>query len=178
MFLQNNGITDMERLTEKVSKIHEDLKSTSDKITKTDRRIDALDLHLAHVENHIKHKAVYKKYQSLAPKNNMASPSSLNPFTKNKVAKEQETATKKQEAYHDKHAKQIQLYDNAKAHFDTVMNGRKDLPVAKWQAEQKALGVANFYRFFVILNLYSIILPTTSFSHNPLSNLARKLSKY
>ena len=55
-----------------------------------------------------------------------------------------EAALKKQEDYYDKHTEEIRLYENAKAHFDAVMNGRKDLPVAKWQAEHKALTAERF----------------------------------
>ena len=102
-------------------------------------------MHLAYVKNLRKHEAVYKKYQSLTPENNTASHNSLNPFTKSKSAKEQEAAAKKQGAYYDKHKEEIRLYENAKAHFDAVMNGRKDLPIAKWQAEQKALTSERFY---------------------------------
>ena len=139
IFLQNNSITDMEHLVSKVTQINEDLKSTTDKISKVDRRLEMLAVHLTHAENHRKHKAIYKKYQSLAPKTDPTALNSINPFTKNKAVKEHDTATKKQEAYYAKHAEEIQLYKNAKAHFDAVMNGRKDLPISKWQAEQKTL---------------------------------------
>ena len=120
-----------------------------------DRRkiLDTLALHLAHVENLRKHKAVYKKYQSLVPKNNTTSPSSFNPFTKSKAAKEHEAAAKKHGAYYDKHAVEIRLYEKAKEHFDAVMNGRKDLPVAKWHTEQKALTAE---RFMLAENYYRL----------------------
>jgi hypothetical protein len=139
VFLQNNKISDMGQLVNKVTQIHEDLKDATDKITKADRRLDTLALHLLHAENHKKHKAIYKKYQSLAPKTDPALLNSLNPFTKSKATKEHDAATKKQDAYYDKHAERIQLYQDAIDYFNAVMNGRKELPIAKWQAEQKEL---------------------------------------
>ena len=141
MFLHNNNITDMDCYVEKVRKIHEDLKSVSDQIMKTDRRLDTLALHLAHVENHKKYKGVYKKYQSLAPENQKAG----GMFSK-------KPDSKIQVAFYKKHTEEIEFFRDAKAYFDNVMNGRKDLPIAKWRAEQKELTIErfalaeNFYR--------------------------------
>ena len=97
-----------------------------------------------HAENHKKHKAIYKKYQSLASKTDPAALNSINPFTKSKATKEHDAATKKQDAYYDKHSEEIQLYQDAIAYFNSVMNGRKELPISKWQAEQKALFAERF----------------------------------
>ena len=47
-------------------------------------------------------------------------------------------------SYYDKHAEEIQLYQDAIAYFNAVMNGRKDLPISKWQAEQKELSAERF----------------------------------
>ena len=133
VFLQNNKISDMEQFVNKVTQIHEDLKNTADKITKTDRRLDTLALHLFHVDNHKKHKNIYKKYQSLAPENQK--PTGL-------FARRPDST--KQDAFYEKHAEEIQHYENAVAYFNAIMNGRKDLPISKWQEEQKKLASERF----------------------------------
>jgi len=136
-FLANNNITDMDEFCNKVVQIHERLGEVSTDIQKTERRLGTLAEHLVHVENLKTHKAVYQKYKSLAPKTDLAAFNSINPFTKNKAIKEHEAASKKQDAYYDKHADEIQAYENAKRYLDGVMNGREKLPTKEWQAEQK-----------------------------------------
>ena len=138
-FLLNNKINDMDEFCNRVVQIHEQLKSVTDAIQKAERRLNTLAEHLAHVENHKTHKAVYQKYKSLAPKTDPAALNSINPFTKNKATKEYESATKKQDAYYDKYADEIQAYENAKRYLDGVMNGRDKIPVNEWQKEQKNL---------------------------------------
>jgi len=101
--------------------------------------LETLVTHLTHAENNRQHKAVYQKYKSLAPKTDPAALNSLNPFTKNKATKEHEAATKKQEAYYEKHAVAIEAYQSAQQHFTAVMNGRTELPISDWQKEQREL---------------------------------------
>ena len=79
-----------------------------------------LATHLVHAENNRVHKAVYQKYKSLAPKNEPATLNSINPFTKSKATKEYEAATKKQEAYYEKHAMKIEACKDAQQHFEAV----------------------------------------------------------
>jgi len=129
----------MDEFCNKVVQIHERLGEVTTDIQKTERRLDTLATHLAHIDNHKTHKAVYQKYKSLAPKTDPAALNSLNPFTKSKATKEHEAATKKQDAYYDKHADAIQAYENAKRYLDGVMNGRDKIPTKDWQAEQKKL---------------------------------------
>ena len=138
-FLTENNITDMDEFSNKVVQIHEQLKTTTDDIKKAERRLETLAEHLAHAENIKTHKAVYKKYKALTPKKDTAAMNSLNPFTKKKATADYEAAVQKYEAYHDKHADEIQAYENAVQHFDNVMNGRTQLPINDWQAEQKKL---------------------------------------
>lgn len=61
-----------------------------------------------------------------------------------KTVKEHDTATKKQEAYYEKHAAEIEAYQAATQHFTAVMNGRTGLPVAAWHNEQKALAAKRY----------------------------------
>ena len=118
IFLQQNHITDMEQLVDKVTQISEDFKDISDKIRKVDRRLDTLNTHLTHSENLKQHRAVYKKYQQLDPK--------------------------KRGAFYDKHFEEIRLYESAKKYLDVVMNGRKEIPIKAWQAEQATLITERF----------------------------------
>jgi len=138
-FLVSNKITDMDEFCNKVVQIHERLRDVSTDIQKTERRLDTLVTHLAHVENLKTHKAVYQKYKSLAPKTDPVALNSINPFTKSKATKEHEVATKKQDAYYDKHVDEIQVYETAKRYLDGMMNSREKLPTKEWQDEQKTL---------------------------------------
>jgi hypothetical protein len=156
IFLQQNSITDMEHFVNKVTQMHEELKSVSDNITKTDRRLDVLASHLAHNENLKAHRAVYKKYKSLAPKTDPAALNSINPFTKSKAAKEHDAATKKQDAFYEKHAAEIEAYEAAQDYFKRVLNGRTEIPIRKWQAEQNELTAERYAlaENFYLLNCY------------------------
>jgi len=138
-FLTNNNITGMDEFCDKVVQIHEQLREVTGDIQKAERRLTTLAEHLTHTENGKTHKAVYQKYKSLEPKKDTTAMNSINPFTKKKAIAEYETAVKKQKAYYAKHSKEIGLYKNAVKHFEGVMNGRKDLPIKDWQAEQKKL---------------------------------------
>ena len=87
MFLQNNGITDMEHLVDKVTKMNDDFLEVSDNIKKVDRRLETLTQHLAQYENYKTHKPVYDKYRRLDPK--------------------------KQEGFYEKHSEEIELFKTA-----------------------------------------------------------------
>ena len=67
-----------------------------------------------------------------------------NPLLKSKAVKEHETATKKQDAYYEKHTTEIQAYQAAQSHFEAVMNGRTKLPIAEWRKEQKELAAKRY----------------------------------
>jgi hypothetical protein len=63
----------------------------------------------------------------------------LNPFTIKKATADYEAATKKHEAYREKHTDAITQYEAARDYFAAVMNGRTELPTTKWQTEQQHL---------------------------------------
>ena len=113
MFLQNNGITDMEQLVGKVTKINKDFLEVSDNIKKVDRRLETLIQHLTQYENYKTHKSVYDKYRQLDPK--------------------------KQEIFYEKHSEEIELFKTAQEYLTAVMNGKTTIPQKSWQAEQKKL---------------------------------------
>jgi len=138
LFLTENNITNMDEFCNKVVQMHEQLGAVTSDIQKAERRLGTLAEHLAHVENMKNHKAVYKKYKFLAPKKN-ATMNSLNPFARKKAIEEYEATVKKQDAFYDKYADEIQTYENAKRYLDDVMNGKGKFPTNKWQAERKEL---------------------------------------
>ncbi|MDR0469637.1 MAG: hypothetical protein LBH09_06645 [Peptococcaceae bacterium] len=85
------------------------------------------------------HKAVYKKHKSLTLKKDAAVFNSLNPFTRNKAAKEYEAAAKKQADYYEKHADEIKQYNAASKYLKDHLNGRTVIPEKDWREEQKRL---------------------------------------
>jgi len=118
IFLQQNHISDMAQLVDKVTQISEDLQTISEKIKKIDRRMDTLAQHLTQCNNLKQHRAVYRKYKSLDPK--------------------------KSEVFYDKHFEEIRLYESAKQYLDAVLNGRREIPVKAWQSEQTKLTTERF----------------------------------
>lgn len=117
-FLQNNQITDMAQLVNKVTQMNEQLYDVSGKIKKSERRLVTLAQHLAQVDSYKQHSAVYKKYTQLDPK--------------------------KRDAFRDKHSEEIRSYKDAKQYLDAVMNGRTGLPVKEWKAEQARLATEKY----------------------------------
>ena len=113
MSLQNNGIIDMAQLVDKVEKMSDEYYEVSKKIHAVDRRLGTLSQHLEQYDNYKQCRDIYVKYKQLDPK--------------------------KRDVFYDKHAEEIQLYETAKRYLDGVMNGRKDIPVKSWRAEQSKL---------------------------------------
>lgn len=117
-FLQNNNITDMAQLAEKVTLMNEKLYEVSDEIKKIDRRLDTLAQHLIQYDNYKQHKKLYETFKS--------------------------TETKKQDVFYDKHSEQIQLYKNAKQYLTAIINGKAAVPLKAWQKEQTKLNTDRF----------------------------------
>ena len=118
IFLQENNITDMAQLADRVTKINEEFYEVSNSIKKIERRLDTLEQHLSQCNIHMQHKATYQQYQQLPPK--------------------------KQDAFRDKHFEAIQAYEAAKKYLAGVLNGRTFIPLKEWQAEQKKLTAEKF----------------------------------
>ena len=102
--------------------------------------------HLAQVDVFNQHKAVYRKYKSLTPKKDATAFNSLNPFTRNKAAKDYEAAAKKQAAYYEKHADEIAAYESASTYLKKHLNGRTVIPEKDWREEQKRLLAERYAR--------------------------------
>jgi len=139
IFLQENHITSVEQLADKVTDIHEKRYELANTIKAQERRITTLNTHLAQVDIFNKHKAVYTKYKNLTPKKDAAAFNSLNPFTRNKAAKDYEAAAKKQAAYYEKYADAIEQYNAASKYLKDHLNGRTVIPEKDWREEQKRL---------------------------------------
>ena len=139
IFLQENHITSVEQLADKVSDIHQKRYDLAGEIKAQERRITTLNEHLAQVDIFNQHKAVYTKYKSLAPKKETAAFHSLNPLTWNKAAKEYEAAAKKHTAYYEKHADEIAAYESALTYPKNHLNGRTAISKKDWREELKRL---------------------------------------
>jgi len=83
----------------------------SDEYYEVSKKIHAVDRRLGTLSQHLEQYDNYKQYRDIYVKYNRLDP-------------------KKEE---------IQLYETAKRYLDAVMNGRKDIPVKAWRAEQVKL---------------------------------------
>jgi len=119
VFLQDNNITDMAHLVQKVESINSEYKDIADKIKPVERRLDTLATHISQHENYKQHRAVYNEYAKLDPK--------------------------KRDAYYAKQKKEIDAYKDARDYFKAVMNGSKDpVPINQWKSEEKKLIKSKF----------------------------------
>ena len=114
-FLQENEITDMVGLEEKVKALHGKQLDIRDKLKPIERRLKTLNEHIRQVDMHLQHKAVYRQYQELKPR--------------------------KQVAFADKHHAEISLFDSAERYLKGVMNGKTTLPIKLWKMERDKLAV-------------------------------------
>jgi hypothetical protein len=113
MFIQQNGIHDMESLAEKITDIHQQRYDFANTVKKQERRITTLNAHIEQVEIYKQHGAVYKKYKALDPK--------------------------KRGAYLDKHAGEIEQYEAASKYLKEHLNGRTVIPEKEWRKERDKL---------------------------------------
>jgi len=113
MFLQENKITSMEQLADKVTELNQRQYDLAGNIKSKERRISKLNEHLSQVDIYNQHKAVYKKYKELDPK--------------------------KREAYKEKHAEEIGQYESASAYLKANLNGYGKIPEKDWRTERDKL---------------------------------------
>ena len=140
IFLQKNNISDMESFVDKVTKMSEDLHEVSTEIKKADRRLETLETHLAHCENLRQHKGVNDKYKQLAPKKQSEAPKGLSSLrSADNFAMKREEAKKKQAAYYEKHATEIEAYQDANKYLMAVLNDRTEIPIPTWKKELSQL---------------------------------------
>lgn len=113
VFLQENGITNMAELADKVTEIHQSQYDLAGKIKTAEQRISTLNQHLAQVDIRKQHKTIYDKYKALDPK--------------------------KRGAYKEKHADEIEAFESALRYLKENLNGRDKIPEKDWRAERDKL---------------------------------------
>lgn len=118
VFLQENNITDVPTLSDKISQLYQSQYDLSNTIKKEERRISTLNQHLAQVDVFKQHKAVFSKYKSLDQR--------------------------KQSAFYDKHSDEISLYQSASKYLKDHLNGHEKIPDKSWLAERDELLVQRY----------------------------------
>ena len=118
IFLQENGIGNVEQLADKVTHMHKRQYDVANRIKAIDRRNATLTEHLANVDIRKQHMAVYKKYKDLDPK--------------------------KRDAYAKKHTDEIGQYESASAYLKAHLNGYAKIPEKDWRAEFDRLTTERF----------------------------------
>ncbi|MDR2572423.1 MAG: MobA/MobL family protein [Oscillospiraceae bacterium] len=112
-FLQENNISDVDDLVDKVTALHEEQYSLVDTIKKQDRRLATLDRHLQQVAVYQQYKPFYKEFTRLEPK--------------------------KRNAYNNKYAQQLKQHESAHKYLTDHLNGRTTIPEKAWKAEREQL---------------------------------------
>lgn len=120
IFVNQNGISDIEQLADMVMKIHKKQYDLAGAIKSDERRLGTLGKHLANVDIYNQHKAIYKKYRELDPK--------------------------KRAVYAEKHADEIRQYEDARQYLKGVLNGRTTIPEKDWRTEHDKLTAERFAR--------------------------------
>ena len=108
-FLQENNITDIAGLDEKVKSMYEQQYGIRDKLKPVERRLKTLDEHIRQADVYLQYKAVYTLYQQQKPKN--------------------------QVTFAETHRAEITLFESASRYLKDVMNGKTTLPIKAWRAE-------------------------------------------
>jgi len=109
LFLQENQITDMAGLKNKVSELLKHQVGIRNKLKPIERRLNVL-------HEHIKQAEFYHKYSEM-----------------HKIYKQQ--PTKKQEAFFEANRAELMLYQSAERYFKEHLNGRNKIPLTSWQNE-------------------------------------------
>jgi len=113
IFLQDNKITDIQHLADKIERMYDQVYKMSNDIKAIDRRMDTLATHLAQYDIYKRHQAVYRKHKQLSGK--------------------------KGDDYYDKHSEEIHSYEIANQYLKDTLNGRTDVPINKWKKEHDEL---------------------------------------
>jgi hypothetical protein len=113
IFLQDNGISNMEQLAEKVTETHQQIYDLGKTIKAKERRLSKLNEHLAQVDLLNRYVGFYKKYSQLD--------------------------SKERDAYKQKYVGEIEQCESTHAYIKTHLNGRTVIPEKAWRDERKAL---------------------------------------
>jgi hypothetical protein len=127
VFLQNNNISDIADLENKIKSMYSNQAAIREKTKPIERRLKTLDEHIKQVDYYFEFRKIYQQYKNQKPKH--------------------------QESFRESHRREITLYESAKRYLDGVMNGRSNIPLKEWRAEHDSLtGEKNMlYREYCLL---------------------------
>ncbi len=134
IFIQSNGIHDMESLRKTVGDMYGRQGAIGGRLNRMDRRMKTLDKHIeqcgilkeysGHMANYRK---LYSQYEKLRDSTGLGA--------KRKAQKALDTAN----AYHEAHRMEITLYEAAERYIKDTLNGRTAIPLDAWKAERAKL---------------------------------------
>lgn len=136
LFIQQNNISDLPTLADKVDEMHRDCNDASDRKKKTEKRVKKLDEHLTNCDTFKKNRKVREKYDALYSEYETFS-KQTGLFTKSKAQKALDEANE----YYDAHRAELTVYATAEKYLRGVLQKRFDpakLPVKKWRDEREA----------------------------------------
>ncbi|MCL2249694.1 MAG: MobA/MobL family protein, partial [Oscillospiraceae bacterium] len=112
-FLIEHNIYDFTAFVEKAESMYHQTYGLAEEVKKVDRRLGTLEKHLEMVDTLESTRKYFKKYKTLSGKDKIS--------------------------YAEKYKSKLQAYTEARNYFKNVLNGRTEIPSAKWQKEQKSL---------------------------------------
>ena len=112
-FLQENNITTLPQLKEKVSAMYEKLGDTRDKLKPIERRLKTLDEHIQQTKSFKENRGIYQQYKAQKPR--------------------------KQAAFYNAHSAEIILCESAGKYLKAHLNGRTKIPISAWKSEHEKL---------------------------------------
>jgi predicted nuclease with TOPRIM domain len=112
VFLQENNITEVAQLGEKMSDLIGQTFVINDKLKPIERRMKTLAEHIENAKTYNQYKLIHKKYKELKPKY--------------------------QADFYEANRTELTLYESAKRYLDANLNGH-NMPLKSWKEEQTKL---------------------------------------
>jgi len=112
-FLIEHNIYDFTAFVEKAESMYHQTYELAEEVKKTDRQLGTLEKHLEMVDTLESTRKYFKKHKTLSGKDKTS--------------------------YAEKYKSELQAYAKARHYFTNVLNGRTEIPSAKWRKEQKTL---------------------------------------
>jgi len=112
-FLQENNISNLPELHEKINNMRGDFDDVRKKLKSVERRLKTLDEHILQSGNYKKYRAIHKKYKAQKPKY--------------------------QDEFFEEYRAELILYNTAEKYLKAQLNGHKKIPLPNWKAEHKKL---------------------------------------
>ena len=112
-FLTRNKIKDLPDLDKKFGSMFAKQSEIAHQLNPIDSRIRALNEHIKQTNYYMEFREISKLYKQQKPKH--------------------------REGFYETHRREITLYNTAKSHLDSIMNGKKQLPIEAWKKEKERL---------------------------------------